>query len=169
MASFIRNATVRRCEIHEHEAMNRRRIFCQSCSHPSDTIIVTLGVILFFLDREFVINVHHHHQHSSFSSLMGVVANIPPANPESSEYSEKGGGLSPPPPPPSPPAPSLAAPRESPHVGGEVEAQYSVPQFCNHPMFYYVPGSRFEITTTAIYGTWYGKPNSEQPRNALKS
>ena len=40
--------------------------------------------------------------------------------------------------------------RESPHVGGEVEAQYSVPQFCNHPMFYYVPGSRFEITTTAI-------------------
>ena len=60
-------------------------------------------------------------------------------------------------------------PRESPHVGGEVEAQYSVPQFCNHPMFYYVPGSRFEITTTAIYGTWYGKPNSEQPRNALKS
>ena len=100
MASFIRNATVRRCEIHEHEAMNRRRIFCQSCSHPSDTIIVTLGVILFFLGREFVINVHHHHQHSSFSSLMGVVANIPPANPESSEYSEKGGGtflLHPPP------------------------------------------------------------------------
>ena len=96
--TFIRNATMRRCEIHEHEAMNRLRFFYQSWSHLSYTIIVPLEVILCFHGCKFVINVHYHHHCFSFSSN-GCCCKHSPSSlyHESSEYSTKRGGACAPP------------------------------------------------------------------------
>ena len=96
--TFIRNAIMRRCEIHEHEAINRLRFFYQSCSHPSDTIIiVTLEVMICFFGCEFVTNVLHHHHYFSFS-LHGCCCKHSPLW-FHGKFHKKGGTSSPPPPP----------------------------------------------------------------------
>ena len=93
--TFIRNAIMRRCEIHEHEAINRLRFFYQSCSHPSDTIIVTLEVMICFFGCEFVTNVLHHHHYFSFS-LHGCCCKHSPLW-FHGKFHKKGGISSPPP------------------------------------------------------------------------